>query len=227
MDNFEKKDDYFYENTKVLKNKLNILDKDLLKESEKKLTALRISELSTSPIVGDFDFEHLKKINYYIFQDIYEWAGQVRKSELAKLDLFCLYNNIDDFANSIFTGLQADKYFIEYDYDMKIAKLVELFGNINALHPFREGNGRTQREFIEELAKVDGINLDLTKIGQNTMIQASHRSMNGDNSQLEELFAELSSPMSLQMQLYYISTLCNPKLAKKLLNCVMSNNKKR
>ena len=227
MKNFENYKDYFYDNTEILRNKLDIRDQEELNNKERSLVSLRISELNQNPIPGNFDFEHLKAINSYLFQDLYEWAGQCRKCEMEKAVIFCLYSNIEFFANSIFTKLQEDNYFINNTYGEKIAKLVDLFADINALHPFREGNGRTQREFIEELAKVNGINLDLTKIGQQTMIHASHQSINGNNSQLLDLFTEFSKPMSSQMQIYYISTLCNPKLAKKLINGIMNKGKTR
>lgn len=218
MTEFLKSDDYFYDENKVLKNKLDIHDKNLLFESERKLSALRISELMNSPIQGSFDFNHLKKIHLYIFQDLYEWAGEIRKSELAKKDLFCLYDKIELFAKEIFDNLKNDNYFIDYDDETKISKLVELFADINALHPFREGNGRSQREFIEELAKINGFNLDLTKIDQENMIEASHRSMNGDNSLLESLFKKNINIISKQLQIYYIYNICEPRLAKQIFD---------
>ena len=64
----------------------------------------------------------------------------------------------------MFNKLKQDKYFINYDNDTKLDKLVELFADINALHPFREGNGRSQRLFIESLAKINRIYLDLTNV---------------------------------------------------------------
>ena len=225
MEVFEKSDDYFYEGTKILKNKLNIQDKELLKESERKLSSLRISELMNSPIKGNFDFNHLKKINYYIFQDLYDWAGETRRSEIAKKDLFCLYDKINDYANEIFNNLKYEKYFIEYDNELKVIKLAELFSNINALHPFREGNGRTQREFIEELGKVIGIELDLTVINQQEMIKASHNSMNGDYNLLLEIFKNNSKQISKELQIYYIYNYCDTRLAKELFDNIMKNNK--
>ena len=227
MKNYENYKDYFYENTEVLRNILDIRDQQLLNNTERKLVSLRISELGQNPIPGSFDFNHLKAINRYLFQDLYEWSGESRKCEMEKMDIFCLYSNIDDYANEIFNGLKESNYFINCTYDEKIEKLADLFGDINALHPFREGNGRTQREFIEELAKINGVNLDLTQIGQKKMIEASHMSMLGDNSLLIELFNTCSSTISLQLQFYNIYNLCEPKLAKKLFDNDMSNNKKR
>ena len=224
MSSFEKSSDYFYENTKILVNNLNIRDKEKLHNVERKLTSLRLSELHSNPLKGKFDFEYLKSINKYLFQDLYPWAGEIRKSELAKLDLFCLYNNIEIFAKSIFDELAQENYYINYSIDDKIVKLVNLFGNINALHPFREGNGRTQRLFIENLANINGIDLDLTRISQEYMIAASHLSMNGDNKLLMELFDENYKVMSSEMQLFNIVRYCDEGLSKKLCDAVLKNN---
>lgn len=227
MEKFENYKDYFYEGSEILKNKMDISEEKLLSDTERRLVSLRISEISQSPIPGAFDFEHLKSINRYLFQDLYDWAGETRKCEMEKIDVFCLYSNIDFYANDIFSRLKRDGYFINHPYEEKIVKLADLFADINALHPFREGNGRTQREFIEELAKVNCINLDLTQIGQNTMIDASHQSMLGNNSKLHELFKECSKVISSQLQLYYIYNYCEPKLAKQLFDSVMTKGKKR
>ena len=227
MAKFESYKDYFYEGTEVLKNLLDIRDEKKLSDTERSLVSVRISEINQAPVKGNFDFKHLREINKFLFQDLYEWAGELRKCEMEKIDVFCLYSNLDYFANVIFSKLEQDNYFINFSDQEKITKLVDLFGDINALHPFREGNGRTQREFIEELAKVNGISLDLTQIGQNTMIDASHKSMSGDNTKLYDLFEECSKPISKELQIYYICNYCEPKLAKKLVNNVMGKNKKR
>lgn len=224
---FECSKDYYYDGTTVLKNNLGIKDKKLLFSTERKLTSLRMSELHENPIKGKFDFDYLKEIHYRLFQDLYPWAGQIRRSEIAKLDLFCLYDKINYFANIIFSNLVRENYYIGYDNKTKLLKLVELFGDINGLHPFREGNGRSQREFIENLAAINGITLDLTNISQEQMVYASHSSMNGDNSELYYLFKENSEFTSLDQQLYSICKHTEPVLAKKLIIDVKKTRKKR
>lgn len=227
MAKFENYKDYFYDGTEILKNLLDIRDEKLLSDTERRLVSVRISEIANDPVKGEFDFKHLKGINRFLFQDLYDWAGELRKCEMEKRDVFCLYSNLEYFANEIFSKLKMDNYFINYQEEEKMVKLVDMFGDINALHPFREGNGRTQREFIEELAKINGINLDLTKIGQQTMIEASHRSMSGDNNMLYELFNECSKPISKELQIYYICHYCEPRLAKKLNDNLLGKSKNR
>lgn len=235
---FEKMSDYFYKGTYVLKNNLEIKDEEQLNIFERKYTSLRIAkitdpEVKHSPIQGNFDFNHYKQIHHYIFQDIYPWAGELRKCEINKSVIFCLFNFIDELAADYFNGLKYENYYIEYDEATKIAKLVELFGNLNALHPFREGNGRTQRIFIETLAKINGLNLDLTEISQQDMINASFESINGNDSKLFELFnkcnkhEELDEQILKERQLENIRKYCNPELAQELCEIALMNKKNR
>jgi cell filamentation protein len=213
---YEKDSEYCYPNTNILKNKFNIKNDNDLYIIEKELVAYGVTELMINPIKGSFNFKHLKEIHKRLFSDVYEWAGAPRKCAIAKKDLFCLPEYIDSYASEIFNKLKNGNYFITYDYNLKLERLVELFADINALHPFREGNGRCQREFIEELAKINGINLDLTVVDKTSMIIASHESINGNYKKLTNMFNECSVPISKKEQLSYIEIYCATDLKKDL-----------
>ena len=137
---------YCYPDTEVLINKLDIRDLDKLHIFERKLTMLRLLELLDKPINGKFDFKHLQAIHAYIFQDVYDWAGKVRTVDIAKGNMFCNVRFISSQADVIFSGLKEEHYLAGLDEDMFIKRLAYYFSEINALHPFREGNGRSQRE---------------------------------------------------------------------------------
>jgi cell filamentation protein len=114
----------------------------------------------------------------------------------------------------VFNKLKNEKYFVDYDNETTLDKLVELFADINALHPFREGNGRSQRVFIESLAKINGINLDLTNVSKMNMIVASHESINGDYEKLNNMFKNNSYDLSEEERLEYINIYCSDELKK-------------
>ena len=209
---YEKSFDYCYKDTDILINKLNITNNDDLHNAERGLVALRIYDLSEKPLKGNFDFSYLKAIHKYLFQDIYDWAGKIRKCNIAKQDLFCLSEHIDSFGKEIFKQLKKEKFYVIYNYETKISKLVNLFADINALHPFREGNGRSQREFIESLAKINGIMLDLTQVSKKDMIMASHDSINGNYGKLLYIFNSNAKQLTLEKQKEYINTYCSPKI---------------
>ncbi|MCT4574099.1 cell filamentation protein Fic, partial [Bacillus thuringiensis] len=79
LENMVNKSLYTYDGTDVLKNKFGIKDQAELEELEKLITTAKIAELEIKPIPGNFDLDHLKKIHKHIFEDIYEFAGQIRQ----------------------------------------------------------------------------------------------------------------------------------------------------
>ncbi len=93
-----------------------------------------------------------------------------------------------------------------------------MFADINALHPFREGNGRSQRLFIESLAKINGIYLDLTEVTKEDMIIASHESIKGNYHKLKEIFIKYSYALDDKEKVKYISDYCSDELKKIILN---------
>jgi len=211
---YERTANYCYNDTDVLINKLNITNYEDLFNAERELVSLRTFELNEIPLKGNFDFKYLKDIHKYLFQDVYRWAGDIRNCNIAKQDLFCLTEHIESFGKDVFTKLKREKYFVDYDNETTLDKLVELFADINALHPFREGNGRSQRVFIESLAKINGIYLDLTNISKTDMIIASHDSINGDYTKLKDMFQKNSKILSEEERLEYINIYCSSELIK-------------
>lgn len=164
---------YCYPNSDVLANKLNIRDIDRLHEAERRITMLRLDDLLNNPIKGNFDLRHLQSIHEYLFQDIYEWAGKIRIVDIAKSNMFCKVQFIDTQANEIFGKLKLDNFLNGISREEFVKKAAFYFSEINALHPFREGNGRTQREFIRELALHQGYSVHFANICENEMLNAS------------------------------------------------------
>lgn len=136
---------------------------------------------------GSLNFDHLKSIHRYIFQDIYSWAGEERMVAIAKSDLFCLPSFIGRYASTIFSKLKEEDYLRGLSKGQFLDKVTTLLSDINALHPFREGNGRAQREFIRYVAGLSGFGFDYYLIGQRENVIASHESINGDETILRSL----------------------------------------
>ncbi|MGF6906802.1 Fic/DOC family protein [Fusobacterium sp. PH5-44] len=174
-------DKYVYPNTTVLKNKLNIRIQEELSAVERRNTSLRYLELenNNAKIERTFDFQHLKKIHKYLFQDTYSWAGEVRDVDIAKGNsLFCRAIHIEGYAEDVFNNIKKNNYFIGNNNEELSLKLAETLLDLNALHPFREGNGRTQREFIRELAEERGYKLSFEHFTQKEMIELSDLTLN-------------------------------------------------
>lgn len=146
-----------------------------LQNFERKLTMLRLSELLDRPVTGKFDFDHLQRIHRYIFQDVYAWAGQIRTVDIAKENMFCNVKFIASQAEIIFENLKKENYLAGLKEEVFIKRLAYYFAEINALHPFREGNGRSQREFIRSLALHNDYIVRFAKISSEDMIEASKK----------------------------------------------------
>lgn len=146
-------DPYLDPATGLLRNRLGITDPAELARAEAELTALRLVELRRTPVPGGYDLEHLRGFHRFIFGDVYDWAGEPRTVSIGKGHLFCLPQHIDSFAADIFGRLAGWRYLRGLERDEFLDRLAELLADINALHPFREGNGRTQRAFLTQLPK--------------------------------------------------------------------------
>lgn len=188
-------DPYCYLNSRTLKNKYNIHDRDELLVAERRLAKYRAEELMQNPIQGKFDFNHLQEIHRYLFQDIYDWAGEMRTVDIAKGDLFCRYFAIPAEAKRIFGELKREKYLQGLNAGVFAGRLAYFFAEINALHPFREGNSRTQREFIRQLAFQNNYFLSYAGITKSEMVQASQASLGLDYAPLERLLLNHLRPM--------------------------------
>ncbi|MBE6065910.1 Fic/DOC family protein [Clostridium cochlearium] len=200
---------YCYPNSDVLINKLNIKDKEKLIDIEREISFYKIIEISKSPVKGNFDIEHLKKIHYEIFKDIYNWAGKIRTVDIEKGYRFCSFSFIEEYSKNIFKDIKKNNFLIDAPRDKVIKKLAEYIGDINAVHPFREGNGRTQRQFISYLAYVAGININFNNIEKKEMLEASISAFNCDYKKFENLFTQNSQPLTLYNQENFIKSISN------------------
>ena len=179
---------YCYPNSDVLKNKIGIQDMEKLQRLERLLTMLRILELVDKPIQGKFDLQHLCLIHRYIFQDVYDWAGEIRKVDIAKGSMFCNVKFIESQAAEIFKKLKSEDYLQGLNEENTASRLAYYFSEINALHPFREGNGRSQREFIRTLTLHIGYVINFAKVSKEEMLKASKDSFLCDYGKMEQLF---------------------------------------
>ena len=186
---------YCYANSDVLRNKLNITDAAQLLAAETELAAVRLMGLRLNPVRGKFDFAHLREIHRRIFQDIYDWAGETRTVNIGKGNIFCLVPFIEPFAQEVFASFRSDCLAAKGDREKFVRTLAKHYGDLNALHPFREGNGRTQREFTRELCLECGYEFDLTRTNHQEMVEASIRSFNVDNAGLERIFERAVIPI--------------------------------
>ena len=170
--------DYFYPGTYTLQNKLSIKDPKSLEIAERALTTARLFD-PVGPI--ELSAEGLKRVHHHLFQDVYPWAGQFRTVDMVKV----VENgpNISFAPATHIARLEIPRFFQELNYDLNVNKAFDrldprtfsfraavYIADLNNIHPFPDGNGRTQRLLLGEIAKRAGYQLDQTKLDRDAWI---------------------------------------------------------
>ena len=165
---------YCYPDSNVLKNKLNIRDNKLLKTAEEEITLIKQMELLKNPIKGNFSKAHLMNIHQFIFEDIYPFAGKIRREQISKADtMFYPPNLIDRELDKVFAKIKEKNMLRETDEEKVFDNLAYVMAELNIIHPFREGNGRSIREFIRLMAKRMGYDLNWGNVDKEELLEAS------------------------------------------------------
>ena len=151
-------DPYIDPRTGILRNRLGITNPAELARAEARLAAGREATLFRDrPDLGRYDLAHLQAIHRHLFGQIYDWAGQLRTVNMSKGDtLFALAEWIEPQARQLFDDLARRQHLRGLDRDSFITTAGQFLSDLNALHPFREGNGRTQRVYLQLLANQAG-----------------------------------------------------------------------
>lgn len=188
-------DPYCYPGTSILRNVPEIQDASLLQRFETEITQWQQIALELEPVRGGFDLPHLCEIHRRLFQSVYSWAGELRTVDISKDSTsFAHYLYIRSYSEGFFQKLTEERKSWVHGTppDAFSYRLAEYLGEINAVHPFREGNGRAQRIFIGQLAEAYGVRLSWEKITPQQMLEASIASMTGNVTLLAQLIEQCS-----------------------------------
>lgn len=191
-------DDPFCDENGVLINNLGISNTKDLNEAEKALSALQNTRLqeNISIFLGDFDLNHLKNIHYQLFIDVYPWAGQLRLVNTYKGEcIFLRYTNIATLAELLFSCLNENfEYLINNKEDIVLISsfLAKFFVVLNYIHPFREGNGRSQRFMLGQILFKLGYRIDWNTVSSDAMNQAVISGWKQGNFKLTEKMIRLN-----------------------------------
>ncbi len=184
-------DPYCYESTTVLKNIPDLRDQAALDEFE---TALAVQRADEPLPVGRFGVTHYQAIHHHLFQDTYTWAGKFRTVRISKDgSAFCYPENIAQEMKRVFGGLKERKYLRGLSREAFASEAAAFLSTLNAIHPFREGNGRTQTVFVTLLANRAGHPLDLSKLEPEAFLAAMVASFKGNDVPLERQFLRLAA----------------------------------
>lgn len=206
-------DHYVYPGTNILKNRQGITDKQMAYDFERTFSSKRIGVLRKQGITGKFDTTHLKAIHKFVFGDIYDWAGEFRDIQIFKgLTEFTAPENIQSELDVLCADIRDKNYFRGLSKYAAADGLADAMCRLNQIHPFREGNGRTQRLFMEQMALNAGYNLDFSQVSENAMRNASFfASVRGDSRPMQCLFAfTFMCPLSDAIRTR-VAGFCNPR----------------
>lgn len=216
------KSSYCYENGTLI-NKLGIKDKEELDEMEAALTYLRLCKIENEGFSFKFDPSYYLSLHKYIFQDIYDFAGEVRNENISKpvtfnfkgeikseiipfcrpeFVFFCLKDLLEEMRKKARDIKSIDDYINYLSY---------YYSEINVVHPFREGNGRTQREYFRQLVEVLNKYLNLpemyldysciTENDRNNLMQGCINSAaSGDLTLLKEFFKAILKEKNIEKE---------------------------
>lgn len=185
---------YFVETDDLLHNKLGISEPAELAKAEYDITAQKTSQILASLHPAIFDFELLLDLHRQLFEDIYDFAGKVRTVNISKPDSpvpFCYCDFIPIESNRIFGELARDKYLVGLPHDEFTDKLAFYASELNALHPFREGNGRTTRLFLDLLCNHAGYIIDFTLASRRAILYADTAAFAGNLQPLRDLYRQI------------------------------------
>ena len=181
-----------YPGTSVLVNKLNIRDQKQLDENEALITSVKTLQIELQPMEFEPDFTYFLDLHRSLFEELYDWAGQVRTINISKMrTAFCPADQIAQTAQSIFDRLHACHYFRDLPRPELVDELADLYDSINYLHPFREGNGRVQRLYFRQLARWIGHSLNFAAVDSDRMMIATIRASAGVMDDLRQVFEEI------------------------------------
>ena len=181
-------DPYVYPNTAVLRNIPGLRDARTLADREAQASTLRLAQLAALRLEGAYDLAHLQEFHRFVFQDIYSWAGELRRVPLAKSgSMFALPEHVESYATAVLRQLAEEQHLRELSHEQFVERLTYYYAEINAVHPFREGNGRAQRAFLRKLALDAGHTLSWESLDSSALVHASRRSFQGDNLPMRDL----------------------------------------
>jgi cell filamentation protein len=181
--------DYFTGCDDVLKNRLGISEPGEMKRLEEENVPLLMTALLSKPPKSKMDFSYLKRIHRKLFGDLYIMAGKVRTVDLRKGNsVFCHWPLIDSAQEPIFTEATSLAASQGVSRDELARKLAWISSELNALHPFRDGNGRAIRTYLIILAMRCGYHLDYSAVDDEQRIKADIAAFSGDLTLLNRIY---------------------------------------
>lgn len=185
---------YCYPQSDVLINKLGIVEQAALDAEEIALTQARVEQYV--PDFDDISLTGLRSIHRYLFQDIYDWAGELRSVDISKGNTrFANVNRIEPEAKKLFQQLKQENFLVGLPREQFVASLAHYYCEFNVLHPFRDGNGRSQRLMFEVISINAGFAIRWQPIERQEWINANIAAYNCQLDRLINIIDRAITPI--------------------------------
>lgn len=186
------------EGSDVLRNKVGATTADELRDAENDLVEVRLTELRARPVLVSrtYDLAHIQRLHFQLFQDVFEWAGELRTVGIAKGagedTSFMPPLQIERPVVHVAERIAETDRLRSVTPEALVDKIAYLYDYLNFAHPFREGNGRTQREFFAQLLAESGHGLDWDRVAMTDLHEACHRARTeADLTELAAIFERI------------------------------------
>ena len=184
--------DSCYPDTTVLVNKLNLHTQEQLTQAEALLVTSCSAKLEKTLAFEDVDFDYYKNLHKQMFGDLYDWAGTVRSVNISKKGtVFCDCKEVEQLGILKLKRLKKLKYLKDLPTESFLDELTELYNDLNYLHPFREGNGRTLRLFVTLLVRNTDRDISWNNCDSDLLTIATIKAAQGDLTMLRSIFEQI------------------------------------
>jgi cell filamentation protein len=183
--------------TTTLKNKLGITDREQLATVEADLATFRLAELRIAPIRGGFDSVHLQNIHHHVYQDLYDWAGELRRVDAGNRPA----SEVATSLNGVFDRLARENHLKGRSPEEWLHSASAYIYGLGTIHPFLAGNEIALREFADELARKNNLSLQWDtdpEIGTNDAMRQLDQSDQSANIRRMVMLAMDTDPGSLR-----------------------------
>ncbi len=200
-------DPYFDKSIGALRNLIGAKSSEELQKLEPQIVFANQLELESLSIPRTNDLSELLSIHGQLFKGVYDWAGQIRTVDIKKNDedaeYFLIVSKITDAAGYVFTELTKEKYLQGLSQETFTKRLAHYYDQLNFIHPFREGNGRTQRIFWTRVAQDAGYEIDWDAVVGDENDEASRLAAEEmELSGVEAMFVKIVRQIDLDMEKY-------------------------
>ena len=181
-----------YPGTTVLVNKFDLRSQSELDAVEAALVTAKAIQWEEAPLCDTFDLAHYRAIHKHLFEELYDWAGQMRTINISKKGTqFCAAEELPRVGEAVFARVKKEHFFCGLSRERFAEELLDLYERTNELHPFREGNGRTQRVFLAQLAQNAGYRLDFSSVDADELMIATIYAAQGIDLPLKDMLDKI------------------------------------